>query len=302
MNAEVQKQDQEHVEQFLDQVWGELGLADSTLSAYRTDLFAAALFLRAHGATLSTAQASDILAWLAELSEQGQSSRTIARKLSCIKHYYQHLIRRGQRASNPTAQIQAPRLPPQLPGALSEREVEALLEAPEVEDVTGLRDRAMFELMYAAGLRVSELVGLPLVNIDLDRGVLRVTGKGGKDRLVPMGETAIDWLHRYMQDSRPLILGGRHSDAVFVSNRKCAMTRQTFWYAVKKYAAQAGITRNVSPHTLRHSFATHLLNNGADLRVLQLLLGHSDLSTTQIYTHIANENLKRLHQKHHPRG
>ncbi|GJM10997.1 MAG: tyrosine recombinase XerD [Lysobacteraceae bacterium] len=302
MQTEADDNDRDAIEAFLDRSWGELGLADNTLAAYRADLLDAAAFLRSNSSALPMARRQDLLAWLAELAKRKQSARTVARKLSCLRHYYQHMIRRGERSTDPTAEIAPPRLPPRLPGALSEMEVEALLDAPDVDTAMGLRDRAMFELMYAAGLRVSELVTLPLTHLDMERGVLRVTGKGSKDRLVPIGETAMDWLSEYLRSARPELMAGQHSDAVFVSNRKSAMTRQTFWHAVKKYAQLAGIHKNVSPHTLRHSFATHLLNNGADLRVLQLLLGHSDLSTTQIYTHIADENLKKLHKEHHPRA
>jgi integrase/recombinase XerD len=234
--------------------------------------------------------------------QSGRSPRSLARYLSGFRQFYQWLLREGLIHNDPSALIESPRLGRGLPKALGEQQVVALLNAPDVATALGLRDRTMLELMYATGLRVSELVKLELVNLGINQGVVRVMGKGGKERLVPLGEEALSWLQLYLRDSRPDLIKGAACPHVFITTRKKGMTRQAFWYAVRKHAAVAGIEQTVSPHMLRHSFATHLLNHGADLRVVQLLLGHSDLSTTQIYTHIAREGLKQLHQKHHPRG
>ena len=237
------------------------------------------------------------------LAEQADTPvRTVARRLSALRSFYRHQVRQGTLDHDPSARLQAPRLGRKLPGSLNEAQVEELLATPDVSTALGERDRAMLELLYASGLRVSELTGLTLARINLAQGVVRVSGKGSKERLVPFGEEALDWLERFLGNGRIEILAGRLSDALFPSRRARAITRQAFWQAIKRYAQRAGIDRDISPHTLRHAFATHLLNHGADLRVLQMLLGHSDLSTTQIYTHVARERLKQVHARHHPRG
>ena len=242
-------------------------------------------------------------AFLAERSLKHKvSARSLARQLSALKRYYRWLVREERRDDDPTINIEAPRLPKPLPKSLSEAEVDALLNAPDVESARGLRDRAMLEVLYACGLRVSELIALPLSNVELKMGVARVLGKGRKERLVPLGEVALDWLDRYLKAARPELLSGRQSQALFVTTRGEAMTRQAFWLLIKRYAAQAEVKSPLSPHTLRHAFATHLLNHGADLRVVQMLLGHADIGTTQIYTHVARERLKQLHARHHPRS
>jgi integrase/recombinase XerD len=232
----------------------------------------------------------------------GYETRSSARWLSCIKGFYRHQVRKGRIEVDPSAELELPKLGRGLPGSLSEREVTALLAAPDVEQPLGLRDRAMLELLYASGLRISELVGLTLTSLNVRQGVLRIVGKGGKERLVPVGQEALKWIERYLACARPGLVRGRPTPALFPSRRGRPMTRQNFWHAVKRYAAGAGIRREISPHTLRHAFATHLLNHGADLRAVQMMLGHADLSTTQIYTHIAQRRLKELHRAHHPRG
>jgi len=290
------------LERFLDALWMEHGLSDHTLAAYRSDLQGAALFLRRHAKTLHNAQRQDLLAYLTQRVKAGARPRSTARLLSSLRRFYQYLVREGRLQTDPSAEIDAPKLGRSLPKSLTEDEVESLLQAPDVKQFLGLRDRAMLELLYASGLRVSELIGLPVSQLNLRQGVLRVVGKGNKERLVPLGEEAADWLERYLDEARPSLLRGRLSDALFVTQRTSAMTRQAFWHLIKRYARQAGIRTSLSPHSLRHSFATHLLNHGADLRVLQMLLGHSNLSTTQIYTHVARERLKSVHAAHHPRG
>ena len=290
------------LERFLDTLWMEQGLSDHTLAAYRSDLKGATVFLRRQAKTLTGAQRQDLLAYLTQRVKAGARPRTTARLLSSLRRFYQYLVREGRLQADPSAQIDAPKLDRPLPKSLTEHEVESLLETPDVKQVLGLRDRAMLELLYASGLRVSELIALPVSQLNLRQGVLRVVGKGNKERLVPLGEEAADWLERYLNEARPSLLRGRISDALFVTQRGTAMTRQAFWHLIKRYARQAGIRTNLSPHGLRHSFATHLLNHGADLRVLQMLLGHSNLSTTQIYTHVARERLKGVHAAHHPRG
>jgi integrase/recombinase XerD len=298
----LEDEDEALLERFLDAVWMEHGLSDHTLAAYRADLKGMALFLRKQAATLMTAQRADLLAYLTQRVRGGARPRTTARLLSSLRRFYQYLLREACLKSDPSAQIDAPKLGRPLPKSLTESQVEALLQAPDVSRFLGLRDRAMIELLYACGLRVSELIELPVSQLNLRQGVLRVVGKGNKERLVPLGEEAADWLDRYQHQARPALLAERMSEALFVTQRGSAMTRQAFWYLIKRYARQAGITTGLSPHGLRHSFATHLLNHGADLRVLQMLLGHSNLSTTQIYTHVARERLKGLHATHHPRG
>ena len=302
--------DRSLIEGFLERIWSELGLADNTLSGYRNDLeqFAAWLAAQQPASSLGSCRRDELFAYLAARSQpipgkkRGYSARSTARLLSALRHFYRLLQRDGQIAEDPTLLVDAPKLPRSLPKALAESEVESLLRAPP-DTALGLRARAMLELMYATGLRVSELVGLRADQVNLRQGVLRVTGKGGKERLVPIGELAADWLQRYLGESRPLLVKGARVDALFVTARRAGMTRQMFWILVKKHAQAVGIaSQRISPHVLRHSFATHLLNHGADLRALQMLLGHSSLSTTQIYTLVAKEGLKRLHQQHHPRG
>lgn len=289
------------IDRFLDALWLEQGLSDNTLSAYRTDLRHCQRWLQQHGSrTLEQAGAGDLLGYLAEL--HAGSVRTAARRLSSLRRFYAWLLREGQIQADPTARIEAPRLGRSLPKSLTEAEVEALLDAPDTESALGLRDRAMLEILYATGLRVSELIGLQIGQINLRQGVVRVTGKGNKERLVPLGEEALNWLQDYLRNGRPGLLQGRQTDALFPTRRGGAMTRQAFWYLIRRYTVIAGINKPLSPHVLRHAFATHLLNHGADLRVVQMLLGHSNISTTQIYTHVARERLKQLHARHHPRG
>ncbi|HEY0634819.1 MAG TPA: site-specific tyrosine recombinase XerD [Gammaproteobacteria bacterium] len=288
---------------FLDALWLERGLTASTLTAYRSDLEGFASWLGVQNGSLATASREALLEYLQLRSREGARPRTTARLLSSLRRFYRYLIRERVREDDPSARVESPKLGRPLPKSLSEEEVEALLDAPDSRSALGLRDRAMLEVLYATGLRVSELVGLTLGQINLQQGGVKVIGKGRKERLVPLGEVAVEWLERYLRESRPLLLGREGiSDALFPSRRGTAMTRQAFWQHIKRYAVVAGITKTLSPHTLRHAFATHLLNHGADLRVVQLLLGHSSLSTTQIYTHVARERLKALHAAHHPRG
>lgn len=288
---------------FCDALWLEDGLAPTSLESYRRDLTQFALWIKGCDSGLLTADAVSIQSFLAERTlKQGIAARSLARQLTALRRYYRWLLRQGQRSDDPTLNIEAPRLPRPLPKNLSEAEVEALLAAPQTATAQGLRDRAMLELLYACGLRVSELVNLPFSAVQIQMGVVRVMGKGRKERLVPTGEIALDWLTRYLREARVDLLNGRISDALFVTARGAAMTRQAFWYRIKLHATTAAIRAPISPHTLRHAFATHLLNHGADLRVVQMLLGHADISTTQIYTHVARERLKQLHAQHHPRG
>ena len=288
------------IEEFIDLSWMERGLATATLSAYRSDLVQFSRWLSIRGFGLEEARRLDVLDFLTEHAHQ--PPRTIARRLSALRRFYQYLEREGRIADNPCDRIDAPRLGRPLPDALTEKEVERLIAAPDVGTALGIRDRAMLEVLYATGLRVSELVGLRSEQVNLGQGVLRVVGKGDKERLVPLGEPAVDWLERFLEQGRTGILGAKPSAALFPTGRGRAMTRQAFWYLIKRYARRAGISRDISPHTLRHAFATHLLDHGADLRVVQMLLGHRDISTTQIYTHVARERLKVLHARHHPRG
>ncbi len=287
------------IEAFADALWMERGLSANTLAAYQSDLRAVSAWLR--GGLLS-ARREDLLDYLALQSRNGRKPRSSARLLSSMRQFYAHALREGWTDRDPSARIDMPKIGRPLPKSMTEAEVEALFEAPDVEDPQGFRDRTMLELLYATGLRVSELVGLRPEQLSLTQGVVRITGKGGKERLVPLGEEALDWVGRFLKGSRQEILGGRLCPFLFPTRRGSGMTRQAFWYLIKKYAFAAGIEKHLSPHTLRHAFATHLINHGADLRVVQMLLGHSDLSTTQIYTHVARERLKTLHQKHHPRG
>jgi len=291
------------IDRFCDHLWLEDGLADLTLAAYRRDLKTFGNWLekeRKHD--LDATVAGDIEAYLAWRFAHRAQPRSAARYTSALKRFYRYLLRENLIAADPTLNLDSPKLPRSLPKTLTEADVERLLDSADINTPLGLRDRAMLETLYATGLRVSELVGLKLTAVNLNDGVLRVTGKGNKDRLVPLGEEAVQWLKRYLTESRLLLLDKQLSDAVFVTTRGDGMTRQAFWYLIKRRALSAGITRPLSPHTLRHAFATHLLNHGADLRVVQMLLGHSDISTTQIYTHVARERMKQLHAQHHPRG
>ena len=290
------------LETYLDAVWVERGLSDNSLSAYRQDLETFDRWLVQRGGGLLSVTGADLYSYLADRHQKGFSSRSTARFLSCARGFYRYQLREGRLRENPLALVENPKLPRSLPKSLTEADVERLLSAPDLSEPLGLRDRTMLELLYACGLRVSELVGLTLTEVNLRQGVVRVTGKGSKERLVPLGEEASDWLNRYLKEARPQLLHNAPSDILFPSNRRRAMTRQTFWHRIKHWAQRAGVEKPLSPHTLRHAFATHLLNHGADLRVVQLLLGHSDLSTTQIYTHVARARLQEQHAKHHPRG
>lgn len=297
----------EVIEHFLDAIWMERGLSENTLSAYRTDLKKFVIWLRpiaknSVSEQLMSVERDSIVNYLSVLEKQGISARSRARLLSSLRRFYAYLLREKVIDVDPVALIDAPKLGRSLPKTLTEQDVESLLMAPDTSTTLGLRDRVLFEVLYATGLRVSELVGLLVTQINLQQGVIRVTGKGNKERLVPLGEEAINWVEKYLSNTRADLLKGQVSDALFVTKRGAAMTRQAFWYLIKRYALQAEITSTISPHTLRHAFATHLLNHGADLRVVQMLLGHSDLSTTQIYTHVAKARLKSLHSLHHPRG
>ncbi|MBZ5757740.1 site-specific tyrosine recombinase XerD [Pseudomonas sp. S5(2021)] len=290
------------IDRFLDSLWLEKGLADNTRASYRSDLALFNGWLEGRGIELRNAGREAILDHLAWRLENGYQARSTARLLSGLRGFYRYLLREGDIAVDPTLRVELPRVGRPLPKAISEADVEALLAAPDIDDPLGLRDRAMLEVLYACGVRVSELVGLTLEQISLRQGVLRAFGKGRKERLVPLGEEALAWLERYLREARGTLLAGRPCDALFPSQRGEQMTRQTFWHRIKLHARTAGISTSISPHTLRHAFATHLLNHGADLRTVQMLLGHSDLSTTQIYTHIARARLQALHAMHHPRG
>lgn len=298
----VSEAERQLLERFLDALWLEQGLSANTLAAYRRDLLALATWLERQGGGLALARRADLLNYVQHRGEGGAQARTTARLLSSMRRFYRYLVREGLREDDPTARIDSPRLGRTLPGTLTEAEVEALLAAPPVGEMLGLRDRAMLELLYATGLRVSELVQLTLPRLNRRQGLVRIVGKGGRERLVPIGEEALAWIERYLVEARPLLAQEGAVDVLFPSRLGRPMTRQTFWHRIKGHAACAGIVKPLSPHTLRHAFATHLLNHGADLRVVQLLLGHSSLSTTQIYTHVARERLKHLHAEHHPRG
>ena len=290
------------VERFLESLWMEKGLSPHTVAAYRSDLAQYQGWLQERGVELHGSGREAILDHLAWRLNAGYQARSTARFLSGLRGFYRFLLREGLIEQDPTLQVELPQLGRPLPKSLSEADVEALLAAPDIGEPIGLRDRAMLEVLYACGLRVSELISLTLEQVNLRQGVLRVFGKGSKERLVPLGEEAMVWVARYVRDSRPLLLDGKPSDVLFPSLRGEQMTRQTFWYRIKHQARVAGISKSLSPHTLRHAFATHLLNHGANLRVVQMLLGHSDLSTTQIYTHVARARLQALHATHHPRG
>jgi integrase/recombinase XerD len=293
----------ELIDAFCDQVWLQDGLAQSSLSSYRRDLGQWAAWLERRGSSLLQARRTDVEAFLADQFRSKAKASSIARRLSSVRRFYALQLQQGLLAADPTLRVKAPKLPRRLPKNLSEPKVEALLAAPDTKTTLGLRDRAMLETLYATGLRVSELVGLTLAQVSLDMGVVRVLGKGSKERLVPLGEEAITWLKRYLAEVRPALAGHAKSTAVFVTARGGPLTRQAFWALIKRLGVKAGIpAATLSPHVLRHAFATHLLNHGADLRVVQLLLGHADIATTTIYTHVARERLKRLHAEHHPRG
>ena len=290
------------IDRFLDSIWTERGLSTNTLGAYKTDLRLLAKDLAYYGIEINLARKADILSYISKRVASGIKSRTTARQISSYRAYFQFLLRTNQIKIDPTLDIEMPRIVRILPKTLTETEVDELLQAPDITDVIGHRDKAMLELMYATGLRVSELITLKMSQVNFNQGVIRVVGKGNKERLVPIGEESVKWLEDFISTSRTDILQKQQIDFLFPTKRGQSMTRQTFWYAIKRYSKKAGIRKNISPHGLRHAFATHLLNHGADLRVVQLLLGHSDLSTTQIYTHIARERLKKLHGEHHPRG
>ena len=294
--------DSSDIEQFTDALWMERGLSRNTLSAYRSDLVAIAAWLRIREKCLLDASRGDLLLYLAERAGQGLQARSTARLLSTLRRFFRYQLQKGRLTVDPTDQIDSPRLGRILPRALSEPEIDALLEAPATHTPLGLRDRSMLEILYATGLRVSELVTLTVSQVNTRQGVVRLIGKGSKERLVPMGEQALDWLQRYHAEARDELLHGGECDTLYLSRRGRGMTRQAFWQLIRRHAVQAGIDKHLSPHTLRHAFATHLLNHGADLRVVQMLLGHSDLSTTQIYTHVARARLQSLHAAHHPRG
>lgn len=288
---------------FIDALWLEENLAENTRTAYGRDLKIANDWLTKHKhCELRDCVSADLMHLLSARLADGQSPRSVARQRSALKRFYAWMKQQQYREDDPTRDLDAPRQSRRLPTAMSEEDVERLLLAPDASEPLGLRDRAMLEVLYATGLRVSELVGLQFGQLNLVHGVIRITGKGNKERLVPFGDEAARWLGRYLADGRPGLLGQRQSTDVFVTERGAAMTRQAFWYRIKRHASEAGLARLPSPHTLRHAFATHLLNHGADLRALQMLLGHADLSTTQIYTHVATARLQALHREHHPRG
>jgi integrase/recombinase XerD len=293
------------IDQFLDSLWLERGLSKNTLESYRHDLRLVEVFLETKSVSLGLASSLDLIEYFSHRlnGEKEYKNASTARLMSALRRYYQYLCREKIREDDPSAKLESPKIIKPLPKSLSESEVDGLLSSPDLSDSVQFRDKAMLELLYATGLRVSELVGLSMEEINLKQGVVRITGKGDKTRLVPLGEEAIYWVERYIEEARPDLLKGQSSDVLFPSRRGTVMVRQTFWHRIKFYAQLCGIDKDaLSPHVLRHAFATHLLNYGADLRVVQMLLGHSDLSTTQIYTHIAKDRLKDLHQEHHPRA
>ncbi len=290
------------LDRFIDSLWLEHGLARATLAAYRSDLALFSAWLEQRGLALRSAGSAELATYLAEFSRRSKPASQ-RRLLAAWRRYYRQLLANGEIAIDPTLQLDSPLPGQRFPRTITEAQVQSLLTAPDIDSATGLRDRCMLEVLYAAGLRVSELVELKLFALGLNEGVLKVIGKGNKERLVPVGEIALDWLERYLRDARPALLGGRSCDELFVTRLGSGMTRQMFWRIIKRHALQAGIDpEKISPHTIRHAFATHLLNHGADLRVVQLLLGHADISTTQVYTHVARERLKQLHARHHPRA
>ena len=292
------------IEAYLDALWMEHGLSPNTLAAYRNDIAGFASWLQRHNKSLLMADTGDVQSYLGKCVDQGRKRRSTARLLSSLRRFYRYQLRERAIGTDPSALVAPPKPERLLPKTLGEQQVDQLLRAPDVENALGLRDRAMLEVLYATGLRVSELVGLQLSQLSLDPGVVRIIGKGGKERLVPLGEESLSWVQRYFEQGRAMLLKGHGgSGTVFVTRRGRGMTRQAFWHLVKRYAREVGIdTETLSPHTLRHAFATHLLNHGADLRVVQMLLGHTDISTTQIYTHVADQRLRSLYHQHHPRA
>jgi len=302
VNSSMQAEALQVLEQYLDAIWMEKGLAENTLSSYRQDLVSLVDWLKPQSLQLLHVKHEDLLRFLQYRVTSKISARSTARLLSCLRGFYRYWLRENRISQDPTANIESPRLGKPLPKSLSEQDVEALLDAPDVETALGMRDRAMLELLYACGLRVTELISLEVNQVNLQQGVIRVFGKGRKERLVPMGDQSVEWIERFVQQDRASFVGENGTSILFPSTRGQQMTRQTFWYRIKQYAVIANISKPLSPHTLRHAFATHLLNHGADLRVVQMLLGHSDLSTTQIYTHVAKQRLQALHAQHHPRG
>ncbi|MEJ2128641.1 MAG: site-specific tyrosine recombinase XerD [Woeseiaceae bacterium] len=293
---------EELVDRFLDAIWMERGLSQNTLGAYRADLMTLGRGLAEHDKSIEEAEKADLLEFIAGRVEGGAKPRSTARQLSSFRRFFRYIMREGLRDTDPTADIEMPRIGRSLPKTLSEEEVDSLLNAPNTDEPLGHRDRAMLELLYATGLRVSELINLKQSQINFNQGVLRIVGKGDRERLIPLGEESQRWLKDFIDGPRMEILLERQTDYLFPTRRGDRMTRQAFWHIIKRYAEKGGVRKKLSPHSLRHAFATHLLNRGADLRVVQLLLGHSDLSTTQIYTHVARERLKDLHGDHHPRG
>jgi len=300
-NKAISPKQQALIQRFLDSLWMEQGLSEQTLASYGSDLKQLCLWLDKRSVTLLECQRADLLSCLSWRVSQGYNPRSTSRFLSSLRRFYQYCVRENLLSADPSRLIDSPKIGRALPKTMTEKEVETLLSTPE-DDALGIRDLAMLELLYACGLRITELVSLEISQVSLHQGVLRVTGKGNKERLVPIGESAIDAIKAYLANARAELLANRQCDTLFLSRRGQAMTRQTFWHRIKHYTKVAGIKKTISPHVLRHAFATHLLNHGADLRSLQMLLGHSDLSTTQIYTYVAQERLKNLHQEHHPRG
>jgi integrase/recombinase XerD len=292
---------QDNIDAFIDALWLEEGLSKNTLAAYRRDLSLYALWLAGQGRAIDSTSEADLNGYFAARHKESKAT-TANRRLTVFKRYFRWALRERFITADPTLRLESARQPLRVPKTLTEAQVESLLAAPDVDTPLGLRDRTMLELMYASGLRVSELVGLKTFNVSMSDHVLRVFGKGNKERMVPFGQVARDWIERYLRDARPAILDGQQTEDLFVTARGQGMTRVMFWVIVKKQARAAGIAAPLSPHTLRHAFATHLLNHGADLRAVQMLLGHADISTTTIYTHVARERLKQLHAQHHPRG
>jgi integrase/recombinase XerD len=300
--ADSAKDPKAMIDRFLDAIWMERGLSENTLGAYRADLVALSQRLQSKSVDLVAASRADIMDYIAWRVEGGAKPRSTARQLSSFRRFFRYLLREGVINEDPTVNIAMPKIGRSLPQSLTEQDVEALLAAPKVAEALGHRDRTMLEVLYATGVRVSELINLRLNQINLNQGVLRIVGKGDRERLIPLGDEAQDWIREFLEGPRAEILLERQTEYLFPTRRGDRMTRQAFWHIIKRYAKKAGISKKLSPHTVRHAFATHLLNNGADLRVVQLLLGHSDVSTTQIYTHVARERMKELHSRHHPRG
>jgi len=302
MVADGAKDPKAVIDRFLDAIWMERGLSENTLGAYRADLIALSQRLDSKGVRLVDGSRADIMEYIAWRVEGGAKPRSTARQLSSFRRFYRYLLREGVISEDPTVNIAMPKIGRSLPQSLTEQDVDALLASPKVAEPLGHRDRTMLEVLYATGVRVSELINLKLGQINLNQGVLRIIGKGDRERLIPLGDEAQDWIREFTEGPRGEILLERQTEFLFPTRRGDRMTRQAFWHIIKRYAKKAGIVKKLSPHTVRHAFATHLLNNGADLRVVQLLLGHSDVSTTQIYTHVARERMKELHTRHHPRG